>query len=135
MSGNCYICFEPTHAEVCTCELNHAHPWCVVRTIAASPAGCTRHHTCPACRRGYRSWTVVWFVALRRWWGWLLRLWSGGLYLLEILAQAPPPGANGQHLHVFLSGSDESHDALGLRSDDWDELQRDLWVNDVLQRM
>lgn len=107
--GCCYICFESTGTEVCTCELRHAHPWCIVRTIWSSGAG-PRHHACPGCRRGYRSWQVISFVALRRAAGWLVRLWQTLAMCWHILAQAPPPGVHGQHLHLLDSSEERTLD-------------------------
>ena len=59
------------------------------------------------------------FVALRRAAG--VRLWQTLAMCWHIMAQAPPPGVHGQHLHLL--------------DDDDEERTLDEWVTLEVQRM
>ena len=118
----CYVCFEPTSDTVCVCELMHAHPWCIIRCSlrGSSSYWDIRHTKCPGCMRRYKSFRVAVFTLMLRWVGWIVCAYTTMVDFLHFLASFPP----GTHLAYF----DES-DLGELRSDEWDAMTLELWVN------
>ena len=106
MSTCCYICFEPTSVEVCTCELKHAHPLCIIRCIWSSGCG-NSHLKCPGCLRSYRNLRVMFFVGVRRCVRDVMGMCRHVILFLKFLAEFPP----GTHLAYF-------DDNTELHSDD-----------------
>lgn len=52
----CYICFQPTNNQVCTCELANAHRSCILHWILLKG-----HAKCGGCNKTYKD-SVILFV-------------------------------------------------------------------------